>query len=298
MKGLFRTVLTAFLLLASQYALLAGPGRPWEKLLDRYELICKKCLEMKNLRDAGENVPASQIKDLLSELESLRSQLKGISDKMPAGARRRFDTIRQMYADGMISDTHIDTLKAVAAGLVEGTLLSQRDTASLIPRSPAPGIPIKLRPRWTASASAVVVPDFAWGAMVSCVGTKVGVYLAFRSSFSKHATSYDALSDGSSGDSRIWTSGTSASDALFVTAGPVLPVSKWLSFFGGLGYGSRKLCWEDTDGLWMKVSDESPAGLCTELGAAVHYWHFSLSLSWLAIPLSYGAAAVSIGYTF
>ena len=134
--------------------------------------------------------------------------------------------------------------------------------------------------------------------MVACTGRRIGGYCAFRSSFTFHQTAYDALSDGSSGDSRIWASGLSATDRLFVTAGPVVPVAKWLSLFGGAGYGYRRLCWEDTDGQWMKISDAYHSGLCTELGAMFSYSHFFLSLSWIAIPQAHGAAAVSAGIKF
>ena len=298
MKSLFRTVLAAFLLLLPLHSLHAGPEHPWERLLDRYELICKKCLELKNLRDAGEDVPAAQMKDLLSELESLRSQLKGISDKMPAGVRRRFDSIRQMYASGVISDTRIEELPQADAGPSVPTLLSAPAPSGLHPLSPAVSSPPQLPPRWTVSATAAVYPDLAWGGMVSCTWKRIGGYLAFRSNYTCHATSYDALSDGSSGDFRIWTSGKAASDLLLITGGPVFPVTNWFSVFGGVGYGCRRLCWEDSDGQWMRVADASPSGLCTELGVTFSISRISTSISWVAIPAAYDAAAVSLGYIF
>ena len=298
MKSLFRTVLAAFLLLMPLLSLHAGPEHPWERLLDRYELICKKCLELKNLRDAGEDVPAAQMNDLLSELESLRSQLKGISDKMPAGVRRRFDTIRQMYASGVITDTRIEELPQEDAVFTVSNPLPLPSPAGLQRLSPAVSSPPLLPPRWTVSATAVVFPDFAWGGMVSCVWKKVGGYVAFRSNYTYHVTGYDALSDGSSDGSRIWTSGKAASDLLLITAGPVLPVNGWFSVFGGAGYGYRRLCWEDTDGQWMRVVDASPSGLCTELGVSFSISRFSASVNWLAIPAAYGGAAVSLGFIF
>ena len=296
MKSLFRTVLAALLLLMPMLSMHAGPGQPWERLLDRYELICKKCLELKHLRDAGENVPASQMQDLLSELESLRAQLKSVSDRMPVAARLRFDNIRKMYASGEINDSRIAILPRIDSALVEPKALGL-DKACIQEFTPDMVRP-KTRPVWTASASVVAVPDFAWGAMVCCTGKHFGGGIAFRSNYAYHATGYDALSDGSSGDSRIWTSGASASDLLFLTAGPVFRLNNWLSLFGGAGYGYRRLCWEDTDGVWMKISDASPSGICTELGASLYYSNICVSLSWIALPPAYGAAAVSVGYRF
>ena len=105
MKPIFRVVLTAVLLLPAFINSRAGDGTPWDQLLDRYELVCKKSLELNALREAGQYISSRQMLELVDELESLRSQLKSVSDKMPASARRRFETIRQMYSDGVVSDT-------------------------------------------------------------------------------------------------------------------------------------------------------------------------------------------------
>ena len=250
------------------------------------------------MRNSGQYVPARQIMDLVDELESLRSQLKSVSDKMPASARRRFETIRQMYADGVISDT-----RAVPLPLIDACLLTPKPAVTYDEPGIAPLFPATIehpvfRPEWSVAASAAVVPEFSWGSMVSCTGRHLGGYLSFRSNYTYHQTVYDALSDGSAGNSRIWTSGTSATDRLFVTAGPVLPLTRWLSLFGGLGYGYRTLCWEDTDGQWMKVTDTSRSGLCTELGATFRYSWLCLSLSWLTLPPTHGAATISVGFNF
>ena len=110
MKSIFRVVLTAFLLLPSLTDSRAGDGIPWNQLLDRYELVCKKCLELNALRDSGQYVSSRQLMDVMDELESLRSQLRVASDKMPASARRRFKAIRKMY-----QEYHGDARRAPAA---------------------------------------------------------------------------------------------------------------------------------------------------------------------------------------
>ena len=298
MKPIFRVVLTAILLLPAFTYSRAGDGTPWDQLLDRYELVCKKSLELNALREAGQYISSRQMLELVDELESLRSQLKSVSDKMPASARRRFETIRQMYSDGVVSDT-----REVLPPRLESAALSPCPVIAFVSpgrpeRAPAVVQPPAARPEWMVSASAVVIPEFSGGLMVACTGRRIGGYCAFRSNFTFHKTAYDALSDGSSGDSRIWASGLSATDRLFVTAGPVVPVARWLALFGGAGYGYRRLCWEDTDGQWMKVTDASRSGLCTELGAMFSYSRFCLSFSWIALPPTHGAAAISAGIRF
>ena len=297
MKSIFRAALTAILLLPAINSL-AGDGVPWDQLLDRYELVCKKSLELNALRESGQYVPTRQLMDLVDELESLRSQLKSVSDKMPASARRRFEAIRQMYADGVITETRIEPLPMLEACRLRPRPAVPYDLAIPELLFPAASQPPAFHPTWSISASAVVFPELSWGAMLSCTGRRLGGYCAFRSNYSFHQTAYDALSDGSSGDSRIWTSGVSATDKLFITAGPVLNITNWLSLFGGAGYGYRRLCWEDTDGLWMNVADATRYGLCTELGATLRFSRIGVSLSWVALPPSYGAASISLGYRF
>ena len=298
MKSLFRIALTLFLLLLPLLPLQAGPGIPWEQLLNRYEQICKKSLEIKKLREEGQDVSPVLMRNLLSELESLKTQLKGISDKMPAGARRRFDAIKEMYTAGVFTDTTIGQLLLPGRQPITAKAFSERSPVMHTKFPATVGGAPHTHLSWTLSASVMAIPDFAAGAMLSCSGRKVGGYAAFRSNFSSRPTSYEALSDGSSGDSRIWASGKSASDCLFITAGPVVPLTKTVSIFGGAGYGHSKLFWEDTDGLWMKISDASPSGLCTELGAMFSFSRLCISACWIGIPFSYGSAALSVGYRF
>lgn len=298
MKSIFRVVLTAFLLLPSLADSRAGDGVPWNQLLDRYELVCKKCLELNALRDSGQYVSSRQLMDVMDELESLRSQLRVASDKMPASARRRFKAIRKMYQEGNITDTRQEPPPHLDAGSLTPKPVISYTSPSMVTHMPAASPPPAPRPRWTIYATSVVIPDLSCGGMVSCTGLRIGGYCAFRSNFSYHDTAYDALRDGSSGDSRIWASGLTATDCLFITAGPVVPATRQLSLFGGAGYGYRRLCWEDTDGLWMRISDTSSSGLCTELGAMWNFSHISLSLSWIALPPTHSAASISIGYRF
>ena len=299
MKWFLQLSLIGILILSVPAFARGGNDRPqsWENLLDRYESICRECMELRNRKESGQPLSARRLEILLDELEQLREELKGASDKMPASARYRFEAIRRMYASGVVTNTkppEIQPLLRIKSPMLTGAAppapAPQRRESAVIPADSPSG--------WILSISAVILPEPTFGVMGSWLGESWGAYAAFRSSFSRHTTRYDALSDGTSGSTRIWTTGNSASDRLFLTAGPVYRLSSRWALFGGLGAGSRKLCWEDSEGLWMKVSDASRTGLCTELGATFLWQRIAVSASWISLPFSYNALALSAGIRF
>lgn len=306
MNSVLKCVLAAFLLLAplgSAHGAEAGaPGvevqgsTPWDELLDRFELICRKCLDLKQRKDAGEPVPSGQLISLMDQLESLRGELKQVSDRMPAAARKRFYAIRKMYATGVVADTRPETVPIVTKSLLPAGAGSFTPEpiiqTGFFPAQPRPWPDVRI------ISATVSVPEIAYGVSGEYWGRRLGVRASLRSSFSFHKTGYNALSDGSSGDNRIWASGKAATDRLFATAGPVVRVGRNLAVFGGAGYGIKQLCWEDSEGEWMLVEDLSRRGVCLELGATLLLRRTAISAGWLTLPLKYNSATIAIGFCF
>ena len=300
MKRLLRMVLTGILVLSAQVYSRAGTacpedGTPWEDLLDRYELICRQCLDLRKRKDAGEDIPSRKLLVLLDELEQLREELRGVTDKMPPAARRRFEAIRRMYASGKYYNTR--PLEAASIPLPV-TCSAPSTLPDILLQRPGTPVPGNRYPSFLAVSASAVAPEWAYGAMVSHWSRKWGWYAAFRSNYSFHRTAYDALSDGTAGTTRIWASGRSATDRLFVTAGPTFRLRKHWGVFGGLGYGFRRLCWEDSERNWMRIADASSSGLSVEAGISWIHPRFTLSAGWISLPLSYHALALSVGYAF
>ncbi len=306
MKIVLKCVLTAFLLLAPLISAMgAEPGlpgvevqgtTPWDELLDQFELICRKCLSLKQKRDAGEPVSSSQLSSLMDQLASLRGEIKNVSDKMPVAARKRFYAIRKMYATGVVADTRPETIPAIASAPLPQGAHSRFSTPVLKGESIQPR-PILL-PSYKIVSLTVSAPEMAYGISGEYWGRRLGVWASVRSSFSFHNIAYSALSDGSSGDGRIWTSGKAATDRFFATGGPILRINRNLALFGGAGYGIRQLCWEDSEGDWMLIKDRSHRGVCCELGATLLLGRTALSASWLTIPLKYNSATIAVGFCF
>lgn len=279
----------------------AAPGQErstvqWDELLDRYERICRMCIELKSDGASGDSFSEDTLLPLLQELSELRDEIKGAEDRMPVPARRRYEAIRRMYASGEVTDTHpgpllpgLRHLRARPPAFTKAAAIQRRTMQG---RRPEPMY------RWSVEGTAVVVPEQSFGASASCLGRKMGAYAAFRSSFTNHNPSYSALSDGTYGSTFVWTTGAAASDRLFVTAGPMVRIGKRMSVFGGLGYGMRRLCWEDSEGKWFEVTDASRRGLCAEAGLGLHLGRFKLSAGWISLPFSYNGMTFSVGYSF
>lgn len=297
MKCFLRVFAALFLLLLLQVPLRSqeSGSAKWDAMLDRYENICRKCLELKAESNAGKPVSDAHLAALMEELESLKSEFYGAGERMPAAARRRFEAIRKMYASGVVADTKgIPAPPCLPCLVAAPPAIAPQSCICDPPTSEVPEIDYA----WAISPSMIVLPEFSAGVVARYCRDRVGAYAAFRSNFSFHKTQYSALSDGTSSGLPVWTSGAAAVDRFFVTAGPVVRISDLFSVFGGLGYGERRLCWEDSEGLWMEVSDASRKGLCAELGLSVNVGRFVVSAGWLSLPFSYNALTLSVGWAF
>lgn len=299
MKHFLRLLISLFLLFGVQMQARCQEedASGWDELLDRFERICKMCLTLKGEREAGADIPDSRLVPLLGELSALKDEIKDSGDRMPAAARRRYETIRRMYAAGSITDT------ASPAPLSPLPLFSLQPLASPAsslagPVPPSSGAAPQPSYRWALSASALVVPEVSAGLRLDYIGSRIGAYAALRSSFTGRPADYDALSDGTASGTLLWTTGASQVDRFFFTAGPLVRIADRLYLSAGLGYGSRRLLWEDSEKRWALITDASRQGLCLEAGASLRLGRVMLGAGWLLLPQGYHAASLSLGLCF
>ena len=69
----------------------------WDSVLDRYEEICSRCIELRERITAGEAVPNAEVTGLLGELSRLRTLIQDSRGRMSAAQRKRFNAIRNRY---------------------------------------------------------------------------------------------------------------------------------------------------------------------------------------------------------
>lgn len=149
------------------------------------------------------------------------------------------------------------------------------------------------------SVSAVAMfPEYSGGLMVAWEKYRFGAYVKAVSNFRDSGSSYDCLSDGTTAEGYIWTSGRSRVSRLCVTAGLVFRTCPWLNLYAGAGYGDRTLLWEDSSQNWAKVSDRSYRGVAADLGLQLRLWRFRIGAGISTTAFRTADAEVSVGFCF
>ena len=141
-------------------------------------------------------------------------------------------------------------------------------------------------------------PDYSAGVAVDYVRRHWGGYLMAVSNSENPDSSYDCLSDGTTSDGYIWTSGLSRVSVRRLSAGVIFRPWRWLDFRAGAGYGFRTLLWEDTSSLWANVSDISVSGVVADAGLRFNVSHISLSVNVSTIAFRTCHLTVGVGYRF
>lgn len=128
-----------------------------------------------------------------------------------------------------------------------------------------------------ALASVIPAPGASLALSFTPDGFPVGCYLKATSNFiSPRSCAYGCLSNGSSGEGKVWLSGEQSRSLWQLSGGASFSVSESLCLCAGLGYGSFLLSWEDISGSWVKVEDLSFGGAVIEAGAVWRLKQFSL----------------------
>lgn len=153
-------------------------------------------------------------------------------------------------------------------------------------------------PTGLAVSGIFAVPDYSGGLMLCWEKYRWGCYVKAVSNFRSSASAYDCLSDGTTSEGYIWTSGRSRVSRISVTTGLVFRTCDWLSLYAGAGYGRRKLLWEDSSGYWAMVSDFSPRGIAADIGLQFRFRRLRLSAGLSTIAFKRLDGEVGVGYCF
>lgn len=273
-----------------------GQDERWDRALDRYELISRHCTEWRNRLERGESVPKDSLVAMLSELSALKAQLQGTASAMTPGQRRRFEAIRKSFSgEEMINES----------ALIEADRLYAEANSGETPLQSAYPV-IKKKPvKGLVGLTLGVYPDLSYGLWGGVTYGQWGALVKARCNFLGQTTSYDCKSDGTTESGYVWTDGKSSKvirhqitlDALYT---PISPLTIYL----GAGYGSRKYCWRDTDGEWVRVSDLCVSGLALDFGLLIRpirrpkWEHLTFLVGGTWLPIRYIDGEIGIGWTF
>jgi len=234
----------------------------WDTALDRYESICKQCIDLRQRSVAGEPVSAASLTELLGQLASLRSSLQESAGRMTASQRARFESIRLRYVEAFSTPA---SSASRALSPLQPPLESPSGMPSLMSVPPAVSVlpygsgSFLLRPdagyaseyssgypaeqnkgehremRFGAVGFASLSP-LRPGVMARLDFGRAGIFLkgSFRSA---RDHSYDCKSDGTTASGFIWTTGNELAGATsFSAGGSLLLFSKDVRSGSGIPY--------------------------------------------------------------
>lgn len=313
---------SAALLIALLLTVMLQAQDNWDGVLDRYEEICGRCIELRGRISAGEAVPNAEVTKLLGELSRLRTLIQDSQGSMSAGQRKRFNTIKNRYESSTGGELSSST---PAAKKTEGTRATYKKNVtappaanvirnlSVLPQgSSVPGLPFLLAApagSGIAAQSTPAPPEAPaplYGPIrtdiipIACFGVRPafglfgavakghwGGYISARSTFTPTAADYTTDSDGNiSGGGKFWGNGNSRYGSWAISAGAVWHMRDAFGIYAGAGFGSRILSWQDASGKWARVSDHSYTGPGIEAGLIASLRRFDLlaGASWFGSP--------------
>lgn len=260
-----------------------------DELLNRYELACGQCLDLKNQVNEGVHVSRKDASDVIDRFVSLNTLIKSSSEDLNPVQRTRFEAISRWFSTGerpLVLD-HESLVRIIE----ETTLAASRNSIRIkvIPYNPAPIQEARTDERNTGLKTyilaSVSLPLPSYGAMVGIRYGRWGGYARFSSNFRSQDHAYTCLGNGTiEGGGSIWSGGSETRSEFKTGAGVLYGPADWFSIYAGMGYGRSELYWDDIDGNWVKVSDLSFKGPSLEAGVLA---------SWKFLTLGAGVSTIS-----
>ena len=196
--------------------LLAQVRDRFDEALDRYEVICARCMVLRDALDRGEAIPQTELRTLLEQIAQLRRTLSDATGEMSPLQQRRFTDIR----DRFLARKKPLPVSRSAAPLQDSLLVlfGSGLVGDLVPSLPP------TRPEGLVLAQAGLAPRMDLGLMLGFGYGKWGGYLSARVRPVSGRSDYLCDSDGSTSYGQIWTSGKQWRPGWRLTAGSLYAV--------------------------------------------------------------------------
>ena len=178
-------------------------------------------------------------------------------------------------------------------------------SGSLRPRSTLPAeetfYPVRedlSRWRWTVLAVADIGRVPAWGFTVSCFPGRFGGYASIRSNYVAGRSDYQCRSDGTTDYGFIWASGRTRGSRVSMSCGGMVRLADFMRLHVGAGFGEVSVLWEDSSGLWARITDLSVRGMLVETGLLFDFGRFSAGVGASSIRFKEWSSLVCFGISF
>lgn len=300
----FKTLLSV---LALCFPLLCSAQKQsnWDETLDRYELICERCLELQKVKQEGGEVPKESLSSLMVQLTMLKRSLSEAQGQMSAAQKARFEMIRRRFGGSVSPKKNAGAGKSplpVAPPEKPMQMVVERKRLDLQVLEPASAMPLPAAshqrqagllpfsevssdhtlldqesvPRndgnsgFFLTVQAGVYPMTTYGLRAGVTGRKWGFHAGARSSFDNVTVSpgYSCNADGiMPNGARIWFGGNTSRQLMIASAGVSRKIGRTgILVYSGAGYGSYSYYLQDVEGRWATVGDLSCRGLALEIG--------------------------------
>lgn len=274
MKMPFRYILTLIFLLVPFLVASAQDTASLDAELDRYEVLCGMCMDLRTRINEGESVSRSEAQAFINRFLSMNRTLKEKEAEMTAVQRKRFASIGQWFSTGVKPQLPLP-VEPVEPFVYNGRIevLSTNDGPMFPAAVPVVELPDTFGPdKEIILLAEMAVPSMSYGLRAGLMKGRFGGYVSFRSDFRPDDYSYTCRSDGTlEGGGVFWSGGESRSSSLSVNAGLLMKVAPWLSGYVGAGYGRSSYMWQDLNFRWVQVSDISYRGLAAEAGVVLSF---------------------------
>ena len=245
----------------------SAQDRDYNSLLDDYQVLCEKCLDLKIRMASGSKVSRVEAKELIGAFLAMNKEIKLLESSMTVVQRRRFDSIGKWFSTGQKVEEE-DVLLPCLPDIKSSAYYKYPPSAAIKSMGVDENKPsiYRAKDKFSLLAS-VAAPDMAYGVMGVYRRNLWGVWANVRTNFVSVIPSYSCTLDGYADfGAKIWPNGNSIKSNLSACAGALYTIKDWLAVYAGLGYGQRKLAWQDVNGEWALVSDWSVKGLAAETG--------------------------------
>ena len=261
-----------------------------DSLMNRYELICRDCIDMKTMVSSGKSVPKKHAIEMIDRFVELNSLIRSRHNSLTPEQLIRFEAINKWFSTGTrplaLDHMRMETVSAI--DMPEPRL--ELTDINVVPAQSAKDSPkstvISKKKTNAIILADISVPDFSYGAMIGLQKGKWGGFIKFRSNYLSTDHSYTCKSNGTIGSaSPFWSNGKSTASRLTACGGLIYGFTDWLNLYAGAGYGHSKLFWQDIDNKWALVQDCSFKGVAVELG---------LTASWKMLTVGAGVSSINL----